>query len=80
MQLATFGGSHSSLALRACHAGLPHASPAVAPSGKPDAKAFGDAHPGLGKALVSGLEWTVLDQAVIDRWPELITLGQKALN
>ena len=80
MMLATFGGSHSSLALRACHAGLAHSSPSVAPSGRLDAKTLGDAHPGLEKALNSGLEWTVLHQDAIDRWPELATLGQKALN
>jgi hypothetical protein len=77
----SFGASHQNTFLRAVLAKMEVVGlPKLAPGGRLDPKAMLQKWPSLKTALEQGLEWTMIHPAVVERWPDIVRIGQKALN
>ncbi|CAK0910333.1 unnamed protein product [Prorocentrum cordatum] len=76
----SFGSSHNTCFLRGASARTECANQKLAPTGRLDPSDLGGKHPSLRKALEQGLTWTIVAEEVVERWPSLVPLGQKALN
>ncbi|CAK0889718.1 unnamed protein product [Prorocentrum cordatum] len=76
----SFGSSLNNCFLRGVSARMECANQKLAPTGRLDPSDLGGKHPSLRKALEQGLTWTIVAEEVVERWPSLVPLGQKALN
>ena len=80
LKLASFGGSHSNYYLRCVDARLHVPQKTIAPSGYLDPEFLVSKHPQMESAIKRGLEWNVIASEVVEAFPDLIPLAQKALN
>ncbi len=76
----SFGASHQNTFLRCVLARLEIQKGKLAPTGRLDPSWMMQKWPGLKNALESGIEWTFIHPAVAKRWPDIVRIGQKALN
>eukprot|EP00959_Pyramimonas_sp_CCMP1952_P222210 4645864-Pyramimonas_sp.AAC.1 len=76
----TFGRSHCNALLRAALANGPCTLNKLAPSGRLIKEEMVKNHPAMVRALTSGREWTLIHESAVQRFPEMLEIGFKALN
>ncbi|CAK0805224.1 unnamed protein product, partial [Prorocentrum cordatum] len=76
----TFGGSHCNAFLRAVLANSTCTLNKLAPSGRLIKDEMVKNHPAMERGLTSGLEWTLIHESAIQRFPDILEIGFKALN
>ena len=77
--LVSFGSTHGNGFLRAILAGMPCTNDKIAPNGHLSADYMQARHTKVYAAL-SGFTWKTLAPELVERYPQIVTIGQKALN
>ena len=78
--IASIGGTHGAFFCKAVESGAPFSHDVIAPGGFLDKEGLVSKHPGLGQALRSGLEYTVVSAHVANLFPKFVQIAQAALN